>query len=95
MPNMSFDFLVRYCTKWYKIASERVNSIWWDAVLAPLKELESVATSDVVHFAQGGNDCLLYMREHSDRELLKNSLQGILLQQPGALSKTWSWKQGN
>lgn len=36
--------------KWYKIASKRVNSIWWDAVLAPLRELESRATSGMVHF---------------------------------------------
>lgn len=27
--------------QWYKIAPGRVNSVWWDAVLAPLRELES------------------------------------------------------
>ncbi|KAL8047029.1 hypothetical protein ABFX02_08G211900 [Erythranthe guttata] len=37
------DVTRRYCTKWYKVASSRINSIWWDAVLAPLKELESGA----------------------------------------------------
>lgn len=73
-----FHFLVRYCTKWYKIASERVNSIWWDAVLAPLKELESVATSDVVHLRQETSDeskktevaqstGMLDMHEHSEK----------------------------
>jgi len=30
--------------KWYKIASHRVNSTWWDPVLAPLRDLESGAT---------------------------------------------------
>ncbi|OIT30226.1 PREDICTED: DNA repair protein RAD4 isoform X2 [Nicotiana attenuata] len=54
--NGAKDVTRRYCTKWYKIASERVNSIWWDAVLAPLKELESVATSDVVHLRQETSD---------------------------------------
>ncbi|MQL95143.1 hypothetical protein Taro_027810 [Colocasia esculenta] len=33
---------------WYKIASQRINSSWWDAVLAPLKQLESSATGGVV-----------------------------------------------
>jgi len=35
--------------KWYKIASQRVNSTWWDSVLAPLRNLESGATGGVVH----------------------------------------------
>ncbi|KAL3525010.1 hypothetical protein ACH5RR_013382 [Cinchona calisaya] len=43
------DVTRRYCMKWYKIASQRINAIWWDAVLAPLKELESQATGGVVH----------------------------------------------
>ena len=34
--------------KWYKIASQRVNSMWWDSVLAPLRDLESGATGGVV-----------------------------------------------
>ncbi|KAJ0703791.1 putative DNA repair protein Rad4 [Helianthus annuus] len=38
------DVTRRYCAKWYKIASHRVNSTWWDAVLRPLKELECRAT---------------------------------------------------
>ncbi|KAH9675408.1 DNA repair protein RAD4 [Citrus sinensis] len=38
------DVTRRYCMKWYRIASKRVNSAWWDAVLAPLRELESGAT---------------------------------------------------
>ena len=35
--------------KWYKIASQRINSLWWDAVLAPLRELESGATGGMTH----------------------------------------------
>ncbi|XP_059623197.1 DNA repair protein RAD4 [Cornus florida] len=46
------DVTRRYCMKWYKIASHRINSIWWDAVLAPLKDLESGATGGVVHLEQ-------------------------------------------
>ncbi|CAI9115522.1 OLC1v1016437C1 [Oldenlandia corymbosa var. corymbosa] len=46
------DVTRRYCMKWYKIASQRVNEIWWDAVLAPLKQLESLATGSIVHLEQ-------------------------------------------
>ncbi|XP_008803880.2 DNA repair protein RAD4 [Phoenix dactylifera] len=38
----------RYCKHWYKIASQRISSQWWDTVLAPLKELESGATGGIV-----------------------------------------------
>ncbi|CAA6664805.1 unnamed protein product [Spirodela intermedia] len=40
------DVTRRYCTHWYKIASQRINASWWDGVLAPLKQLESAATGD-------------------------------------------------
>ncbi|KAL2241109.1 UNVERIFIED_CONTAM: DNA repair protein RAD4 [Sesamum indicum] len=43
------DVTRRYCTKWYKVAAKRVNSSWWDAVLAPLRELESGATGGGVN----------------------------------------------
>ncbi|KAL2317281.1 hypothetical protein Fmac_031157 [Flemingia macrophylla] len=43
------DVTRRYCMKWYKIASHRVNSAWWDTVLAPLRDLESRATGGVSH----------------------------------------------
>ncbi|PIA26523.1 hypothetical protein AQUCO_09100006v1 [Aquilegia coerulea] len=46
--NGAKDVTRRYCTKWYMIASKRINSQWWDAVLAPLKKLESRATGGVV-----------------------------------------------
>ncbi|KAK7276237.1 hypothetical protein RIF29_17374 [Crotalaria pallida] len=42
------DVTRRYCMKWYKIASQRVSSTWWDSVLAPLRDLESGATGGVV-----------------------------------------------
>lgn len=38
----------RYCVQWYKIASQRINSEWWDTVLAPLKKLESGAAGGIV-----------------------------------------------
>ncbi|PHT30976.1 hypothetical protein CQW23_27313 [Capsicum baccatum] len=67
--NGAKDVTRRYCTKWHKIASERVNSIWWDEVLAPLKELESVATNGEVHFAQGANRSSLEDMELETRAL--------------------------
>ncbi|ONI17468.1 hypothetical protein PRUPE_3G161000 [Prunus persica] len=47
--NGAKDVTRRYCLKWYQIASQRVNSIWWDAVLAPLRDFEVTATSGSVH----------------------------------------------
>ncbi|GAV76703.1 Rad4 domain-containing protein/BHD_1 domain-containing protein/BHD_2 domain-containing protein/BHD_3 domain-containing protein [Cephalotus follicularis] len=52
------DVTRRYCMKWYKIASKRVNPIWWDAVLAPLRQLESGAAGDVVHLDKHHVDAL-------------------------------------
>ncbi|KAL8161180.1 hypothetical protein V2J09_012669 [Rumex salicifolius] len=42
--NGAKDVTRRYCAEWYKISPKRVNSTWWDGVLAPLKELESAAS---------------------------------------------------
>ncbi|KAK4359974.1 hypothetical protein RND71_022203 [Anisodus tanguticus] len=67
--NGAKDVTRRYCTKWYKIRSERVNSIWWDTILAPLKELESISTSAVVHFAQGATRSSLEDMELETRAL--------------------------
>ncbi|KAL0727987.1 hypothetical protein Bca4012_024080 [Brassica carinata] len=39
------DVTRRYCTKWHTISSKRVNTLWWDMVLAPLRELEAAASS--------------------------------------------------
>ncbi|CAO2827709.1 unnamed protein product [Amaranthus hypochondriacus] len=46
------DVTRRYCAKWYKISPHRVNSEWWNAVVASLKELELRATSGVVPLHQ-------------------------------------------
>ncbi|XP_031396916.1 DNA repair protein RAD4 [Punica granatum] len=43
------DVTRRYCTRWYKVAPQRVNAAWWDEVLAPLRELESRATGDRIN----------------------------------------------
>ncbi|KAA8547709.1 hypothetical protein F0562_004138 [Nyssa sinensis] len=50
------DVTRRYCMKWYKIASQRINSIWWDEVLAPFKELESGGTGGMVHLEQDASN---------------------------------------
>ncbi|GAB2299112.1 hypothetical protein Dimus_033184 [Dionaea muscipula] len=50
--NGAKDVTRRYCLKWYKISSKRVNSLWWDTVLAPLKELESAVTGGIVSLDQ-------------------------------------------
>ncbi|GAB2211080.1 hypothetical protein Drorol1_Dr00016371 [Drosera rotundifolia] len=50
--NGAKDVTRRYCMKWYKISSKRVNSFWWDTVLGPLKELESGATGGTVFLDQ-------------------------------------------
>ncbi|KAJ0232629.1 DNA repair protein RAD4 [Hirschfeldia incana] len=39
------DVTRRYCTKWHTVSSKRVSSLWWDVVLAPLRELEAAAAS--------------------------------------------------
>ncbi|CAH2072591.1 unnamed protein product [Thlaspi arvense] len=38
------DVTRRYCTKWHTISSKRVDSGWWDMVLAPFRELEAAAS---------------------------------------------------
>ncbi|KAK8943490.1 hypothetical protein KSP40_PGU003222 [Platanthera guangdongensis] len=42
-----------YCRHWYRVTSQRIDSNWWDTVLAPLKELESSENS-----SQGCSDHL-------------------------------------
>ncbi|KAI3910362.1 hypothetical protein MKX01_034756 [Papaver californicum] len=54
--NGAKDVTRRYCMKWYQIALKRINSCWWDAVLAPLKDLESVATAGLVHLEANSNN---------------------------------------
>ncbi|KAL6225771.1 hypothetical protein ACLB2K_004620 [Fragaria x ananassa] len=46
--NGAKDVTRRYCLKWYQIASQRVDPIWWDQVLAPLRDIEMRATGGTV-----------------------------------------------
>ncbi|XP_047313317.1 DNA repair protein RAD4 [Impatiens glandulifera] len=62
------DITRRYCMKWYKIAPQRVDSDWWNAVLAPLKELESRAT--------GGES----VRHEKESALNRNALEDMELE---------------
>ncbi|XP_020269305.1 DNA repair protein RAD4 isoform X2 [Asparagus officinalis] len=50
--NGAKDVTRRYCMQWYKIAPRRINSDWWDTVLAPLKELESRAYAGLKAFKE-------------------------------------------
>lgn len=56
----------RYCTQWYKIAPHRVFSKWWDAVLAPLKELESREVEDIVRMQERSNSINASFKEPKD-----------------------------
>lgn len=67
------DVTRRYCMKWYKIASQRINSSWWDAVLAPLKELESGAIGDMVFLRQEGS------QEHEKTEAARMPVQSTFV----------------
>lgn len=44
--NGAKDVTRRYCLQWHRIAQGRVNSEWWDNVLAPLKQMELAATNN-------------------------------------------------
>ncbi|KAI4320284.1 hypothetical protein MLD38_033780 [Melastoma candidum] len=46
--NGAKDVTRRYCRRWYRIAQQRINSTWWDTVLAPLRKLELRATADLL-----------------------------------------------
>ncbi|CAI9111372.1 OLC1v1011585C1 [Oldenlandia corymbosa var. corymbosa] len=74
------DVTRRYCMKWYKIASQRVNEIWWDAVLAPLKQLESLATGGIVHLEQEASTVkrkMVACEEADAKSCMTNSLPPI------------------
>ncbi|KAK1264260.1 hypothetical protein QJS04_geneDACA009321 [Acorus gramineus] len=60
------DVTRRYCIQWYKISTLRINSQWWEEVLAPLKSLESSATGGTVCFeGKLGNAPAKVMEEKS------------------------------
>ncbi|WCJ25215.1 DNA repair protein Rad4 family [Euphorbia peplus] len=49
------DVTRRYCMKSYKMKSQRTDSVWWNEVLAPLRELESGATGGNTQLLQNNN----------------------------------------
>ncbi|MBA0703901.1 hypothetical protein Golax_016194 [Gossypium laxum] len=57
------DVTRRYCMKWYKIAPKRVNSTWWDSVLAPLRQLESGGMGGTIKVSEhpGENSSLYHV----------------------------------
>ncbi|XP_006826912.2 DNA repair protein RAD4 isoform X2 [Amborella trichopoda] len=62
------DVTRRYCMRWYTIASQRIDSEWWSAVLSPLKELESRAGgSNVMHLDVPLTDNAVEVKEGSGR----------------------------
>ncbi|KAG4191210.1 hypothetical protein ERO13_A07G078100v2 [Gossypium hirsutum] len=69
------DVTRRYCMKWYKIAPKRVNSTWWDSVLAPLRQLESGGTGGTIKVSEhpGENSSLnhVILPEKSGQEASK------------------------
>ncbi|XP_052196986.1 DNA repair protein RAD4 [Diospyros lotus] len=74
------DVTRRYCNKWYKIASQRVDPIWWDNVLAPLKELELGATGGLIHLKQDDSN------EHEKEVAFKPSDPPKCIRPDGAVS---------
>ncbi|XP_030461266.2 DNA repair protein RAD4 isoform X2 [Syzygium oleosum] len=47
--NGAKDVTRRYCLRWHRITSQRVDSVWWNAVLAPLRELGLGATEGDIY----------------------------------------------
>ncbi|XP_050946372.1 DNA repair protein RAD4 isoform X2 [Cucumis melo] len=73
------DVTRRYCMKWYKIEAKRVNTLWWDNVLAPLRILERQAVGGTGHLEKCCIDGLreqdkLKMSDLSDNLKQKNLL---------------------
>lgn len=72
-PKLSLIFKIyRYYTKWYKIASQRVNSIWWDGVLAPLREVEAIGTAGRVHLEKDKIDASFRNQSLKDQKISNN-----------------------
>ncbi|XP_015880255.3 DNA repair protein RAD4 isoform X2 [Ziziphus jujuba] len=70
--NGAKDVTRRYYTKWYKIASQRVNSIWWDAVLAPLREVEAIGTAGTIHLEKDKIDASFRNQSLKDPKVSDN-----------------------
>ncbi|KAF2295439.1 hypothetical protein GH714_032933 [Hevea brasiliensis] len=73
------DVTRRYCMKWYKIAPQRINSVWWDAVLAPLRELESGATEEGPEVAEK-KKIDIESSERNSSVATRNSLEDVELE---------------
>ncbi|XP_044468590.1 DNA repair protein RAD4 isoform X2 [Mangifera indica] len=80
------DVTRRYCMKWHKIASKRVNPAWWDVVLAPLRGLESGATGGMMHLEKnhgnlaGNSDHNVESSGKSSSVTTRNSLEDMELE---------------
>ncbi|XP_022991175.1 DNA repair protein RAD4 isoform X1 [Cucurbita maxima] len=56
------DVTRRYCMKWYKIEKKRIDTLWWDSVLSPLRTLEARATEGTGFLENG---CIDDLMEHN------------------------------
>ncbi|XP_038874852.1 DNA repair protein RAD4 isoform X2 [Benincasa hispida] len=80
------DVTRRYCMKWYKIETKRVNALWWDNVLAPLRILEGQAVGGTGHLEKSCIDGLMEQDKLNMSDLSDNLKQKNLLDagnQPG------------
>lgn len=80
------DVTRRYCMKWYKIETKRVNALWWDNVLAPLRILEGQVVGGSGHLEKSCIDGLMEQDKLKMSDLSDNLKQKNLLDdgnQPG------------
>lgn len=80
------DVTRRYCAQWYKISPQRVDSIWWDAVLAPLKELESRATGKVIYLEKDALNMNQMVEPQDNTQTTEKSTGAILKKELGGLA---------
>lgn len=74
--------------KWYKIETKRVNALWWDNVLAPLRILEGQVVGGSGHLEKSCIDGLMEQDKLKMSDLSDNLKQKNLLDdgnQPGKL----------
>ncbi|XP_020584601.1 DNA repair protein RAD4 isoform X2 [Phalaenopsis equestris] len=69
--NGAKDVTRRYCKQWYRIAPQRIDPRWWDAVLAPLKELESGETGGIVYLEEFQENVSYAMKGSSEANAKK------------------------
>lgn len=73
--------------KWYKIASQRVNPIWWDTILAPLRELEARETGGLVYLESDPKDTS-FKHESSEASASDNSNMDVFSDNANLLGKS-------